>query len=56
MGLGIRIFMVDEDDSLHRLALARYERLLRDDPDESIKEYAGMRVRYALDSGGSSRS
>jgi len=48
MGLSIRIFIVDEDDSLHRLALARYERLLRDDPDESIKEYAGMRVRYAL--------
>ena len=48
MGLSIRIFIVDEDDSLHRLALARYERLLRDDPDESIKEHAGMRVRYAL--------
>ena len=48
MGLSIRIFIVDEDDSLHRLALTRYERLLRDDPDESIKKYAGMRVRYAL--------
>ena len=48
MGLSIRIFIVDEDDSLRRLALARYERLLRDDPDESIREYAGKRVRYAL--------
>ena len=48
MGLSIRIFIVDEDDSLHRLALARYERLLRDDTAESIPEYAGMRVRYAL--------
>jgi hypothetical protein len=48
MGLSIRIFIVDEDDSLHRLALARYERLLRDDPAESIPEYAGKRVRYAL--------
>jgi hypothetical protein len=48
MGLSIRIFIVDEDDSLHRLALARYERLLRDDPAESIPEYAGKRVRHAL--------
>ncbi len=48
MGLSIRIFIVDEDDALHRLALVRYQRLLRDDPDESIPEYAGMRVRYAL--------
>lgn len=48
MGLSIRIFIVDEDDSLHRLALAQYERLLRDDPAESIPEYAGKRVRHAL--------
>ena len=48
MGLSIRIFIVDEDDSLHRLSLTRYERLLRDDPDGSIKEYASKRVRYAL--------
>ncbi len=48
MGLSIRIFIVDEDDSLHRLALARYERLLTDDHAESIPEYAGKRVRYAL--------
>jgi hypothetical protein len=48
MGLSIRIFIVDEDDSLHRLALARYERLLRDDHAESIPEYAGKRVRHAL--------
>ena len=48
MGLSIRIFIVDEDDSLHRLALARYERLLGDDLAESIPEYAGKRVRHAL--------
>ena len=40
--------MIDEDDSLHRVALARYERLLRDDPAESIPEYAGKRRWPAL--------
>lgn len=48
MGLSIRIFIVDEDGSLHRLALARYERLLRNDPVETIPEYAGKRVRRVL--------
>jgi hypothetical protein len=48
MGLSIRIFLVDEDDSLHRLALARYERMLRDDLEESIPQFAGKRVRKAL--------
>lgn len=48
MGLSTRIFLVDDDDSLHRLALAQYERLLRGDPEESVPQYAGKRVRYAL--------
>ncbi len=48
MGLTLRIFLVDNDDSIQRLALARYERLLRPDPDECLPQYAGKRVRYAL--------
>jgi len=48
MGLSIRIFLVDDDDSLHRLALSRYERLLKGDPKESIPQYAGKRVRHAF--------
>jgi hypothetical protein len=48
MGLGIRIFIVKEDDTIKRLPLARYERLLKHDPNERLLEYAGKRVRYAL--------
>lgn len=48
MGLSIRIFIVEGDDTIKRLPLARYERLLKHDPNESLPKYAGQRVRYAL--------
>jgi hypothetical protein len=48
MGLSLRIFFVDEDDSLKRLPLARYKRLLSREPKESLPQYAGQRVRCAL--------
>jgi len=48
MGLSIRIFIVEDDDTINRLPLARYERLLKRDPDERLLRYAGKRVRYAL--------
>ena len=48
MGIGLRIFLVNDDDSLERLAVAKYERLLRRDPEECLPQYAGKRVRYAL--------
>jgi hypothetical protein len=48
MGLSIRIFIVADDNTIKRLPLARYERLLKRDPDERLLEYAGKRVRYAL--------
>ena len=48
MGLSIRVFIVEDDDTIKRLPLARYERLLRRDPDERLSKYAGKRVRYAL--------
>ena len=48
MGLSIRVFIVEEDDTIKRLPLARYERLLKRDPDERLSRYAGKRVRYAL--------
>jgi hypothetical protein len=47
MGTGLRIFLVNDDDSIQRLAGARYERLLKGDPRESLPEYANKRVRYA---------
>jgi hypothetical protein len=48
MGLSIRVFIVEDDDSINRLPLAQYERLLKGDPDERLLKYAGKRVRYAL--------
>ncbi len=48
MGIGLRVFLISDDDSLERLSLSRYERLLRHDPTERFPQYAGNRVRYAL--------
>jgi hypothetical protein len=48
MGLGTRIFIVKEDDSLGRLSLKRYNRLIKGHPDEGLMQFAGKRIRYAL--------
>jgi hypothetical protein len=48
MGIGLRVFLVRDDESIQRLSLARYERLLRRDPQETLPKYASRRVRYAL--------
>jgi hypothetical protein len=48
MGLGTRIFIVKEDDSLQRLTLKRYNRLIKGHPDEGLMQYADKRIRYAL--------
>jgi hypothetical protein len=48
MGLGTKIFIVKEDDSLERLTLKRYTRLLKRHPDERLMQFAGKRIRYAL--------
>jgi len=48
MGISLRIFLVNDDDSIQRLALARYDRLLERDPKERLPQFAGKRIRYAL--------
>ena len=48
MGISIRIFLINDDDSIQPLAYAKYERLLNDDPNERLIQFAGKRVRYAL--------
>jgi hypothetical protein len=48
MGLSIRIFIVEDDDTIKRLPLTRYERLHKHDRDERLLKYAGQRLRYAL--------
>jgi len=47
MGIGIRVLLVDDDDSIKRFPLTRYERLLRRNPNERLPQYAGKRVRFA---------
>jgi len=46
--MGLRVFLVNDDDSIQRLSLARYERLRRRDPEERLPKHAGKRVRYVL--------
>lgn len=46
MGLSSRIYLVNDDESLKRLSVAKLERLHREDPDERLPQYAGKRVRY----------
>jgi hypothetical protein len=48
MGIGIRVFLVNDNDSVQRLPLARLERLLHFDRGESLQQYAGKRVRCAM--------
>jgi hypothetical protein len=48
MGLGTRIFIVKEDDSLQRLTLKQYNRLIKGHPDKDLMQFAGKRIRYAL--------
>lgn len=48
MGLGTRIFTVNDDDTLKRMPLKRYHRLFKRDPEERFSEYAGNRIRYVL--------
>ena len=47
MGIGLRIFIVIDDNSLERLSLKKYEKLMKHDPDISFPQYAGKHVRYA---------
>ena len=46
MGISLRIFLVNDDDSIQCFPLARFERLIQRDPKERLPQYAGKRVRY----------
>jgi hypothetical protein len=48
MGTSTRIFLVDDNDTIRRFPLSRFERLLREDPEECLPEFAGKRVRCVL--------
>ncbi len=46
MGVTVRSFFVNDDDSIQRFPLARFERLIERDPKERLPKYAEKRVRY----------
>jgi hypothetical protein len=48
MGTGCRVFLVEDDDSIQRISMARLHRLLHFDWRESLPQYAGKRVRCAM--------
>ena len=48
MGIGCRVFLVDDNDSLQRISMARLDRLLHFDRAESFPQYSGKRVRCAM--------
>jgi hypothetical protein len=45
MGIGIRLYIVEDGDSLKRIPFNRYERMLRGMPGETLPQYAGRRMR-----------
>lgn len=48
MGIGCRILLIDDNDSLERIPISRLERLLHFDRVESLPLYPGKRVRFAM--------
>ena len=48
MGIGTRIFLIDENDSLHRISISRYSKMRNPDSDERFIQYAGKRMRCAM--------
>ena len=48
MGLGTRIFIVNDDDTLKRMPMKSNHRLFKRHPEEQFLEYANNRIRYVL--------
>ena len=48
MAVSVRAFLVDDNDSLQRIPMAKLDRLLHFDRVESLQQYAGKRVRCAM--------
>ena len=48
MGIACRVFLVDDNDSLQRISMARLDRLLHFDRAESLPQYSGKSVRCAM--------
>ncbi len=48
MGIACRVFLVDDNDSLQKISMAKLDRLLHFDRSESLPQYSGRRVRCAM--------
>ena len=48
MGIGCRVFLIDDNDSLQRISMAKLDRLLHFDRAQSLPQYSGKRVRCAM--------
>ena len=47
MGVGIKIFFIDENDSITKIPISRFERMRDRDPDEALPQYKDSKIRYA---------
>jgi hypothetical protein len=48
MGIGCRVFLIGDNDSLQRISMLRLTRLLHFDRRESLPQFAGKSVRCAM--------
>ncbi len=48
MGIGYRFYFVEDDDTIHRFAFSRFEKLIRSGSKERIPKYAEKRIRCAF--------
>ncbi len=48
MGIACRVFILDDNDSLQRISMARLERLLDFNPKESLPQHSRKQVRCAM--------
>jgi hypothetical protein len=46
--VSVRVFLIYDDDSIHRIPVSRFLRLYEGDRKECLPAYAGKRIRYAL--------
>ena len=48
MSVSLKAFIIDDDDTVHRITYAMYKHLVAQEPEACLCQYADCRVRYAL--------
>jgi len=48
MSISLRIFFFNPDNSIIKIPLSRFDRLSKNDPNESFPEYAGESIKCAI--------